>query len=97
MNGPWPARHKSGDGVHIVNMSPRDWFPCAMCEKPGDHRHAVPWHCGPVLEGESQGGYKSVCPTCYDRWETWSHIVQQSHATAARCAWDDWRPARDIA
>lgn len=37
----------------------------------GYHSHAVPWYCGPVAEGESEGGYKTVCARCYGRWEAW--------------------------
>lgn len=48
---------------------------CAMCGKEGFHRHAVPWYCGPVREGCSEGGYKTVCRRCHDRWAVWNDKV----------------------
>lgn len=49
----------------------RDPDECNMCGALGYHSHAVPWYCGPVAEGDSEGGYKAVCVRCYGRWEAW--------------------------
>lgn len=53
---------------------------CNMCGAVGHHRHAVPWYCGPVLEGGSEGGYKTVCEPCHDRWAKWSDSMQYQGA-----------------
>jgi len=53
---------------------------CAMCGGLGFHAHAVPWYCGPVLEGESEGGYKIVCEPCHDKWAKWSDSLQYQGA-----------------
>lgn len=45
---------------------------CNMCGALGYHHKCVPWYCGPVAEGDSEGGYKSVCNSCYTRWERWN-------------------------
>jgi len=42
---------------------------CAMCEAIGYHEWAVPWYCGPVAEGHSEGGYKTTCKPCPTRSE----------------------------
>lgn len=68
-----------GCPVTVVRL---DYSPveCAMCESKGDHHHAVPWYCGPVMEGQSEGGYKTVCEPCYDKWERWSDSMQYQGA-----------------
>lgn len=53
---------------------------CGMCGALGDLRHAVPWCCGPVLEGDSDGGYETVCEPCHDRWAAWSDSMQYQGA-----------------
>jgi hypothetical protein len=49
---------------------------CSMCGAVGFHEHAVPWYCGPVMEGDSDGGYKTVCKKCHDRWASWNDSMQ---------------------
>ena len=56
-------------GIVIIDMSPSTACDCAMCEQFGDWTHAVPWYYGPVAEGQSEGGYRVVCPMCYATWE----------------------------
>ena len=58
----------------------RDPEECNMCGAEGYHSHAVPWYCGPVAEGDSEGGYKTVCPRCYGRWEAWDSSLRYSGA-----------------
>lgn len=53
---------------------------CAMCGREGNHTHAVPWYCGPVMEGASDGGYKTVCESCCARWAAWSDSMQYQGA-----------------
>lgn len=75
------VEHYEIDGCPITVLR-LDYSPieCAMCGREGDHHHAVPWYCGPVLEGESDGGYKTVCEPCYARWEAWSDSMQYQGA-----------------
>lgn len=61
----------NGCPVTVIDLNAEP-YECAMCGSIGFHKHAVPWYCGPVLEGQSEGGYKSVCKPCHDRWEAWS-------------------------
>lgn len=64
--------HVDADGNATLRIHLwRDPDECNMCGGLGYHSHAVPWYCGPVAEGESQGGYKAVCRRCYGRWEAW--------------------------
>lgn len=49
---------------------------CNMCGALGYHTNAVPWYCGPVAEGESEGGYKCVCKPCHDRWAAWDDSLR---------------------
>jgi hypothetical protein len=59
--------------VHLWDGAPDE---CNMCGALGRHRHGVPWYCGPVMEGESEGGYKCVCRPCHDRWAAWNDSMQ---------------------
>lgn len=61
----------------LMNEDPLD---CAMCGKEGWWRSAVPWYCGPVMEGQSEGGYKTVCRRCHDRWAAWNDNMQYQGA-----------------
>ena len=63
----------NGCPVTVINIS-EEPDECSMCGNMDFHRHAVPWYCGPVLEGESEGGYKTVCKSCHDRWAVWSEL-----------------------
>ncbi|MCQ9375148.1 hypothetical protein NMQ14_12890 [Methyloversatilis sp. XJ19-13] len=60
----------------------RDPEDCNMCGALGYHSHAVPWYCGPVAEGESEGGYKTVCARCYCRWEAWDSSLRHAGPNA---------------
>jgi hypothetical protein len=60
-----------GDSIHVHIMTPPLQIDCAMCEAVGDWLHCVPYYCGPVAEGCSEGGYRAVCPTCHNRWARW--------------------------
>lgn len=74
------SREINGCPVTVVYLND---YPveCAMCGKEGDHHHAVPWWCdAPVMEGQSEGGYKTVCKPCHDRWEAWNDSLQYQGA-----------------
>lgn len=65
----------NGCPVTVIHLNAEP-IECAMCGCEGFHTHAVPWYCGPVLEGQSEGGYKSVCSSCHDRWDLWNDSMQ---------------------
>ncbi|MDR6381778.1 hypothetical protein [Paraburkholderia caribensis] len=60
------------EGVHVHIMTPPAQIDCAMCDAVGDWLHCVPYYCGPVAEGCSEGGYRAVCPSCHERWSRWN-------------------------
>lgn len=77
----------TGAGMRIDRVEPdgskvlcihlwREPEECNMCGALGYLAHAVPWYCGPVAEGESEGGYKSVCKVCHDRWAAWDDSLR---------------------
>lgn len=59
------------EGAVLIVHLWRDPDECSMCSGLGFHTHAVPWYCGPVAEGDSEGGCKTVCRSCYHRWAAW--------------------------
>ncbi|OTP79437.1 hypothetical protein [Caballeronia sordidicola] len=61
-----------GDVIHVHVMSFPLQIECAMCDAIGDWVYAVPYYCGPVAEGMSEGGYRCVCKPCHDRWARWN-------------------------
>ncbi len=69
-------RDAEGKNVLVVHLWDFDVVDCAMCDEPTRHRYAVPWYCGPVAEGESEGGYKCVCKPCHDRWAAWNDSLR---------------------
>lgn len=68
-----------GCPVTVIHLN-EEPLECAMCGCTGFHWHAVPWYCGAVLDGQSEGGYKTVCSSCHDRWKRWSDSMQYSGA-----------------
>lgn len=66
----------ANDNKALVIHLWRDPDECNMCAALGFHSHAVPWYCGPVASGESEGGYKTVCEKCYDRWAAWDDSLR---------------------
>ena len=67
----------NGCPVTVISLNEEE-DECSMCGGLGFHRHAVPWYCGPVLEGQSEGGYKTVCEPCHDRWTAWTETVSRA-------------------
>lgn len=64
----------NGCPVTVIDLSAEP-DECSMCHAVDFHTHAVPWYCGPVREGQSEGGYKTVCRACHDRWAAWNDSV----------------------
>jgi hypothetical protein len=63
---------KTGESVMLVrHLWPQEPVDCCICEKPTYSSFCVPYYCGPVQSGKSQGGYKTACERCYARWEKW--------------------------
>ena len=69
-------RDAEGNAVLIVHLWDFDAVECAMCGESTRHHYAVPWYCGPVAEGASDGGYKCVCKPCHDRWAAWDSSLR---------------------
>ena len=67
--------------ITIINMTPRD-YQCAMCDEWTVDEYAIPWYCGPVRSGQSEGGYRSVCKPCHDKWEAWDDSFDDNQAQA---------------
>lgn len=65
-----------GPAITVVRLDAPEPWPCPMCGKLDEHHWAVPWYCGPVLDGESEGGYKACCRPCHDRWAKWNDAMQ---------------------
>lgn len=66
----------NGHPVRVVHLWPPDPIECAMCSAFGDWTWCVPYYCGPVAEGCSEGGYRSVCKKCHDRWARWNDSLK---------------------
>ena len=81
-------RDAEGRAWLTVHLWDFDSVECAMCRVVTRHRFAVPWYCGPVAEGDSEGGYKCVCELCHDRWAAWNEPI-----LAARAEYDSWGAA----
>lgn len=64
------------DGPVVVVHLWQEPEECNMCGTLGNHKHAVPWYCGPVPQGESEGGYKAVCERCHDKWSAWDSSLR---------------------
>lgn len=63
----------TGDTLLIVrHMWSRDPIECCICGKDTFDTTAVPYYCGVVREGQSEGGYKVACDPCHTRWEAWN-------------------------
>lgn len=62
--------------VLVVHLWDFDAVDCAMCGTVTRHRFSVPWCCGPVAEGENDGGHKCVCEPCHDRWAAWNDSLR---------------------
>ena len=64
---------KNGTEIVIVIDLNAQTVDCGMCGIEGFHDYCVPWYCGPVRDGESEGGYRTVCKSCHDKWAEWDN------------------------
>lgn len=63
------------DGEVVLSVRylwPHEPADCCMCGRPTLSARAVPYYCGPVREGASEGGYSTACDRCADKWERWN-------------------------
>lgn len=37
----------------------------------------MPYYCGPVRSGQSEGGYAPACQRCYTRWAAWDDAMEE--------------------
>lgn len=69
---------ESGDTVLTVyNLTPPEPVDCCMCGRATLDHFAVPYYCGPVRSGKSEGGYAAACRGCYDRWARWDDALEE--------------------
>ena len=54
--------------ITIIHLN-RDPINCWMCGKLDQCNYSVPWYCGPVLEGQSEGGRARVCKSCIIKYD----------------------------
>lgn len=64
---------------YLTKPEPRD---CCMCDKPTLSTLSVPYYCGPVRDGQSEGGHAVACEACHRQWLEWS--------AAERCNCGRW-------
>jgi len=62
--------------LRVRHLWPADPVECGMCGRDTFDNYAVPWYCGPVLDGENEGGYRCCCKPCHDRWAVWNDAMQ---------------------
>lgn len=62
-------RHADHTVVHLIHEMEVE---CCMCGRATFSKLCVPYYCGPVRDGCSEGGYAHACERCYARWERWN-------------------------
>ena len=73
------------DGEAVLRVRylwPQEPSDCCMCGQPTHSTLAVPYYCGPVRDGQSEGGHAVACPDCHQRWSDWN--------AAERCNCGHW-------
>lgn len=71
---------------YLNRLEPVD---CCMCGKPTFSTLAVPYYCGPVRDGCSEGGHAFACEPCYGKWERWNDTLDLLRPFPA----STWRPS----
>ena len=61
----------------VRHLWPEEPSDCCICGKPTLDHFAVPYYCGPVRSGQSEGGYAPACQPCYARWEKWDDALAE--------------------
>lgn len=68
----------TGEAVLLVRyLTPTEPSDCCMCGRSTFDHFAVPYYCGPVRTGKSEGGYAPACQRCYDRWARWDDALEE--------------------
>ena len=65
------------DGEAVLRVRylwPQEPSECCMCDQPTHSTLAVPYYCGPVRDGQSEGCHAVACSACYQRWTDWSSV-----------------------
>lgn len=65
----------ASDGAVLARVRylwPAEPVDCCICSRPTFSTLSVPYYCGAVREGCSEGGYAVACEPCYARWERWN-------------------------
>lgn len=63
--------------VSVRYLTPTEPSDCCMCGRSTFDHFAVPYYCGPVRSGKSEGGYAPACRRCYDRWARWDDAMEE--------------------
>lgn len=63
--------------VTVYNLTPPEPCDCCICGRATLDRFAVPYYCGPVRSGKSEGGYAPACQRCYTRWAAWDDAMEE--------------------
>lgn len=70
--------YEGGERVLSVRyLTPTEPSDCCMCGRSTFDHFAVPYYCGPVRSGKSEGGYAPACQRCYDRWARWDDALEE--------------------
>lgn len=70
--------YDGGERVLSVRyLTPTEPSDCCMCGRSTFDHFAVPYYCGPVRSGKSEGGYAPACQRCYDRWARWDDAMEE--------------------
>lgn len=81
---------EQGDVVLSVRyLNQEDPVECCICGQKTFSHFCVPYYCGAVREGRSEGGYAVACDRCYARWERWSDVLDLLRPFPA----SKWRPS----
>jgi hypothetical protein len=70
----------AADGRVVASVRylwPEEPVDCCICGKPTFDHFGVPYYCGPVRSGKSEGGYRAACERCYGRWSAWDDALTE--------------------
>lgn len=62
--------------LRVRYLTPREPIDCVQCGKPTLDTFGVPYYCGVVREGCSEGGYAIACLVCYQKWQRWNDLLE---------------------
>lgn len=58
--------------LSVRRLWPEPPVQCCVCGRDTFSHLCVPYYCGPVRDGCSEGGHAPACERCYARWERWN-------------------------